>query len=128
MNYLKILFNKNMFLVTLVLLLIYNFALMPNGINKTISWNPIDKFAFYFKWYFDLILLIYTIGYSFLAISKKNTLISISVIHTIIISISLFVINSVFDEIIFLINILSIILFITNLIFSIKMKEIKSKN
>lgn len=117
-----------MFLITLVLLLIYNFVLMPNGINKTISWNPIDKFAFYFKWYFDLILLIYTIGYSFLAISKKNTLISISVIHTIIISISLFVINSVFDEIIFFINILSIILFITNLIFSIKMKEIKSKN
>lgn len=123
MNYLKILFNRKMFLVTLILFLFYIFAILPNGINKTVSWNPIDKFVFYLKLYFGLILLFYTIVYGLLTIFKKNTSIKISVIHTLVLVFSLFVINTNFDDIIFFINIVSIILFLSNLIYSILKKE-----
>ncbi len=123
MSYLKILFSKKMFLVTLILFLFYIFALLPSGINKTVSWNPIDKFVFYLKLYFGLILLFYTIVYSLLAIFKKNTSIKISVIHTIVLIISVFMINTNSDDIIFLINIASIIFFLTNLIYSIMLKR-----
>ena len=123
MNYLKILFNRKMFLVTLILFLFYIFAILPSGINKTVSWNPIDKFVFYLKLYFGLILLFYTIVYSLLTIFKKNTSIKISVIHTLVLVFSLFVINTNFDDVIFLINIVSIIVFLSNLIYSILKKE-----
>jgi hypothetical protein len=123
MNYLKILFNRKMFLVTLILFLFYIFAILPSGINKTVSWNSIDKFVFYLKLYFGLILLFYTIVYSLLTIFKKNTSIKISVIHTLVLVFSLFVINTNFDDIILLINIVSIIVFLSNLIYSILKKE-----
>ena len=123
MRYLKILFSKKLFLITLILFLFYIFELLPSGINKTVSWNPIDKFVFYLKLYFGLILLFYTIVYSLLAIFKKNTSIKISVIHTIVLIISVFVINTNSNDIIFLINIASIIFFLTNLIYSIILKR-----
>jgi len=124
MNYLKILFHRKMFLVTLILFLFYIFVILPSGINKTVSWNPIDKFVFYLKLYFGLILLFYTIVYSLLTIFKKNTSIKISVIHTLVLVFSLFVINTNFDDIIFLINIVSIIVFLSNLIYSILKKRV----
>ena len=123
MNYLKILFNRKMFLVTLIFFLFYIFTIIPSGINKTVSWNSIDKFVFYLKLYFGLIILFYTIVYGLLTIFKKNTLIKISVIHTLVLLIPLFVINTNFDDIIFLINIVSIFVFLSNLIYSILIKE-----
>ena len=119
MNQIKLLFTKRMFLVTLMILVVYIINL-PNRINRTISWNQLDLFAFYLKLYFVFILTFYMICYSLIALLKRNTLFRISILHSLFLLISVLLIHSKMDEIILLINISSLIVFLMNVFYSFK--------
>lgn len=119
MNQIKLLFTKRMFLVTLIIIVIY-FINLPSGINRTISWNWIDKLVFFIKLYFIFILTLYFVSYSLIALLKRNTSINISILHSLILLISVLIIHSNMDEILLLINIVSLIVFSINVFYSFK--------
>jgi len=126
MNQIKLLFTKRMFLVTLIILVLYIINL-PNGINRTISWNQLDLFVFYLKLYFVFVLTFYVICYSLIALIKRHTSFKISILHTLILLFSVLIIHSNINEIILLINIVSFIIFSINITYTLNLKNIKPK-
>ena len=126
MNQIKLLFTKRMFLVTLIILVLYIINL-PNGINRTISWNQLDLFVFYLKLYFVFVLTFYVICYSLIALIKRHTSFKISILHTLILLFSVLIIHSNNNEIILLINIVSLIVFAMNIRYTLNLKNIKPK-
>ncbi len=124
MNQIKLLFTKRMFLITLIILALYIINL-PSGFNRTISWSWVDKLGFYIKLYFIFVLTFYIVCYSLITLLKKSTSFKISILHTLILLISVLIINSNMDEIILLINIISLIVFSINVFYSFNFKKIK---
>jgi hypothetical protein len=124
MNFLKLIFAKKMFLVLLIILAIYVINL-PSGINKTISWGWLEELGFLIKLYFVFILFFYTACYTIIALLKKQTSINISILHTLTLVLSVFTINTISDDIILSINIVSFIFFSINIIHSFNFNKIK---
>ena len=119
MNQIKLLFTKRMFLVTLIILVIY-FINLPSGINRTISWSWVDELVFFIKLHFFFVLIFYITCYSLIALLKRNTSINISILHSLTLLISVLIIHSNMDEILLLINIVSLIVFSMNVFYSFK--------
>ena len=119
MKYFKIVFSKKMYQITLIFLVLYILVFLPTGINKTIPWNWIGEFAILVKLYFGIILLIYFLGYGLISLLKRNTSVNISIIHSVVIFFSLLLSNTNFNDIIVIINLISFILYIINIFFSI---------
>ena len=126
MNQIKLLFTKRMFLVTLIILVLYIINL-PNGINRTISWNQLNLFVFYLKLYFVFVLTFYMVCYILVALLKRHTSFKISILHTLILLFSVLIIHSNINEIILLINIVSLIVFAMNIRYTLNLKNIKPK-
>lgn len=126
MNKIKLLFTKRMFLVTLIILVFYLITL-PSGFNRTISWSWVNELALFIKLYFFFVLTSYLVFYSLIALLKRHTLFRISILHTLFLLISTLIIHSKMDEIILLINIVSLIIFVMNVSYTLNLKNIKPK-
>ena len=122
MSFIKQLFTKKMFLVTLIILAIYIINL-PIGINKIISWSHLELFIFYLKLYFVFVLTFYIVCYGLIALLKRQTSFNISILHFLILLISTLIIHSNMDEIILIINIVSLIVFSINVYYSLNIKK-----
>lgn len=120
MRSISIIFQTKMFLVILALLILYTFIFAPIGFNQTIMWGWFDKFNFYIKFYFQFILIFYSVCYGILTLTKKRTNKYISIIHTIIIFTSMLLLKPQTEDIFGLLSILSLVSFLINVTISLK--------
>lgn len=115
--------NKRMFLVLIIIYCIYfllpdthMISLDPNTIVD-IGWNM----ASVFRYFESMLWLLFLIGYGVLGLLKIHTNISLSIAHLILILLSLYIasINNLQFEYIAIIGLLSLIIFIINIVWGI---------
>ncbi|MBR9847633.1 MAG: hypothetical protein GYB35_16720 [Algicola sp.] len=116
------LFKRRMFLLTMILFVFFGYfgGIQRMGINKTVGWAwDIIGWVYFVKVYF---IPIFIIGYGILALLKYSTHKSLSISHLIIIALT-FILDdtiSITLNIIVTLNLISLILFLSNFIWSIR--------
>lgn len=120
MRFIKTVFETKMFLVILTLFILYVTFFAPSGVNRTIMWGAFDKLGHYNKLCFQFILLFYFLLYGILSLFKRKTNKKISIFQTITIVISILILKQQPTFIFLILSLLSLILFIINVILSVK--------
>ena len=124
------LIRKRMFFLVFLILIIFSIlrGYSTIGINRTVGWAwDISNWIFYVKYGTWLLFLI---GYGILALLKINTNLSLSILH--LISILIILICGEYINylliIILSLNLISIIVFFTNIFLSIRHRNKKEPN
>jgi len=123
MKFINRIFQTKLFLIILILMIIYSFFLAPTGFNRTISWNWIDKLNHDIKFFFPLILLFFTVCYGILSLFKKRTDKNLSIIHIILIILTITQIKLHNDYFFFILSVISFVTLLVNIILSLRKKN-----
>ncbi|WP_299437563.1 hypothetical protein [uncultured Aquimarina sp.] len=125
---LKNVFEKTMFLLVGIIYLIFHFFIagvrFPTGINQTGGWGSNIMNLFYF--FEPSLWLFFLVGYGILQLIRIKTREVLSIIHVGLIVLSLIISSkNIQFEIILVVGLISLIIFIANVVLSIRNRNSK---
>jgi hypothetical protein len=122
MKLIRYFFQKRMVIILFLIFILINLFTKGYGINKTVGWAfSITEFSpliFLFSFYS------FVFAYGILALSKKETNLTISIAHVIIISISIILLENNNTAFLKIFNYISIIVFLLNMFKSLKKHKV----
>ncbi|WP_425077868.1 hypothetical protein [Psychroserpens sp. S379A] len=121
--------QRRMFLLTVLLFVFIGYfgGISNVGINKTVGWAwDITSWLYFIRVYF---IPIFIIGYGILALMKYSTHRNLSIFHLILITLTLILDDmvSLTLSIVIILNLISLLTFLTNFIWSIRNRNSKLK-
>lgn len=119
MRHIKLIFQKRLFLVILIIFIGFSLITQVEGINRTVNWSWIDDAIFYSPIIYIYFFYLFFIIYGVLTLLKKQTNLLYSIIHCILIIISAIFYENYNSEILLLFDFLSLFLFTANVSWSL---------